>query len=262
LSSRLLLREDQLYERKLIEEKIEPALRFVDECTRKGSLDFFIGYCQIVFLRSWKIKRASLDPVFEAFSYDASLVRTMESLVPALNLSYTFIIVVQTFAYVSSIVAFGSLLNVTDVNDRACRLRQWEGYLNGATLQTPLDLCSILVDSDKLLDDPKDSSWGKHVGVCLARLADDILLYQVEASPSIECFSHWIFRNFTLIMNDKFLSDKVNFTSVPPLRQDYVGYGLEEVFEPREEPLSSEESDTEWEEGGEEEGGDDVNDME
>lgn len=126
----------------------------------------------------------------------------------------------------------GQLAVLKDYNDREERLEMWKNAMDSNVLDLVKKLFCAALDEEKLILGTGPASWNYYTTASLARLADDIFMYQIVGYDTLKPYHPWIVDMFPQIMNGKGVSTQLCYRkagvewSISLSRAVRLGWGL------------------------------------
>lgn len=159
-----------------------------------------MAFSQRLFLCSGKISYKFIDILRR--SHPGTSDEWDELLCHMLNF-YMYTMHVEVMGMVLKVVAEGTLSQLKDPNDRQERIEFWVSAMKDEIVSQVMNGFTLAVDKDALLADNGPDGWLLCIKYKLARLADDILLFQVAHGAPFRLFTNRSFRYFDIIITGK-----------------------------------------------------------
>lgn len=116
---------------------------------------------------------------------------------------YMYTVYVEVIGMVLKRVAQGQLSHLNDPNDRQERIEFWVKAMKDEFVCQVMSSFTQAVDKDAMMADNGPTGWMFSIKKKMARLADDILLFQVAHGGPFKLFSVRAFKYFEVIWAGK-----------------------------------------------------------
>ncbi|KAL2073954.1 hypothetical protein VTL71DRAFT_7732 [Oculimacula yallundae] len=193
-------------------QRITTAIEVYEQRGAEEFMDLLLKGVKVQFLLSWNVNTTSFEDLIADFSEDDDDHDRNIEFVEQSNTVFRMMMLKATLYFVVQHVAKGYFEDFKTCSNRKVRISLWISLIKSDVLQDILDFCAGVLDWSRL-DTHTSSSYLKE---CVARLADDILVYQV-LHDEIDLFSEWIFQYFPLVMVGKFVEFRLKVPQHLPL---------------------------------------------